>query len=90
VPITRIHVNGHVLRANRRRPAAEREAPLTVRRGRRVERASEVPIRDAAGVVVAGRVETGSPTTPARVRTRANWRGSRPDPRCGYSAEAPR
>ena len=54
-PTTRtlIHVNSLVLRRNRRRAPADREAPLTVRRGRKVERAFEVPIRDAAGAVVA-------------------------------------
>ena len=49
----KIHFNGHRLRAHGRKPAADREPPLAVRRGRRVAYAREVVIRDIAGAEVA-------------------------------------
>lgn len=49
--MVRLHVNSHIIRANQRTGA--RDPALTIRRGRKIERASAIDILDTNGAVVA-------------------------------------
>lgn len=59
-PPAHVHVNGHVLRANRKKPKGERAPPIVLRRGRtgRSQPAFRVAVLDAEGRTVAWVVYT--------------------------------